>query len=122
MLSIYSFCLLALRPDLSLNTLALAYVIMLFLNPFQLFDISFQMSFLAVASILIFYPPLFGLLKSHGKIIRCLWGLFSVSLAAQIGTLPLIVYYFGRISCYSLLTSFIAIPAATLIQIGRAHV
>ena len=32
-----------------------------------------------------------GLLKSHGKIIRCLWGLFSVSLAAQIGTLPLIV-------------------------------
>ena len=76
MLSIYSFCLLALRPDLSLNTLALAYVIMLFLNPFHLFDISFQMSFLAVASILIFYPPLFGLLKSHGKIIRCLWGLF----------------------------------------------
>ncbi len=115
MLSIYSFCLLALRPDLSLNTLALAYVIMLFLNPFHLFDISFQMSFLAVASILMFYPPLFGLLKSHGKIIRCLWGLFSVSLAAQIGTLPLIVYYFGRISCYSLFTSFIAIPAATLI-------
>lgn len=48
MLSIYSFCLLSLRPDLSLNTLALAYVIMLFLNPFHLFDISFQMSFLAV--------------------------------------------------------------------------
>lgn len=115
MLSIYSFCLLALRPDLSLNTLSLAYVIMLFLNPFHLFDISFQMSFLAVASILMFYPPLFRLLKSHGKIIRCLWGLFCVSLAAQIGTLPLIVYYFGRISCYSLLTSFIAIPAATLI-------
>ena len=111
------------RPTIALSLVAVwAYVvfigfppIMLFLNPFHLFDISFQMSFLAVASILIFYPPLFGLLKSHGKIIRCLWGLFSVSLAAQIGTLPLIVYYFGRISCYSLLTSFIAIPAATLI-------
>ena len=36
-------------------------------------------------------------------------------MAAQIGTLPLIVFYFGRISCYSLITSFIAIPAATLI-------
>lgn len=67
MLSIYSFCLLALRPDLSLNTLALAYVIMLFLNPFHLFDISFQMSFLAVASILMFYPLLFGLLKSTAR-------------------------------------------------------
>lgn len=38
-----------------------------------------------------------------------------VSLAAQIGTLPVIVYTFGRISCYSLLTNYIAIPAATLI-------
>ena len=97
-------------PTFSLNTLALAYVIMLFLNPFHLFDISFQMSFSRRGFHLMFYPPLFDLLKSHGKIIRSLWGLFSVSLAAQIGTLPLIVYYFGRISCYSLLTSFIAIP------------
>ena len=115
MISIYSFAILAQKDALSVNNLAVAYIIMLFISPLYLFDISFQMSFLAVASILMFYPPLFDLLKSHGKIIRSLWGLFSVSLAAQIGTLPLIVYYFGRISCYSLLTSFIAIPAATLI-------
>lgn len=54
-------------------------------------------------------------LSSHNNTIRAIWGLFCVSLAAQIGTLPLIVFYFGRISCYSLITSFIAIPAATLI-------
>lgn len=115
MLSIYSMVLLSLRPDPTLNTLALAYIIMVLVNPFNIFDIGFQMSFLAVGSILLFYPLFFCLLSSHSNIIRAIWGLFCVSLAAQIGTLPLIVFYFGRISCYSLLTSFIAIPAATLI-------
>lgn len=115
MLSIYSMVLLSLRPDPTLNTLALAYIIMVLVNPFNIFDIGFQMSFLAVGSILLFYPLFFCLLSSHSNIIRAIWGLFCVSLAAQIGTLPLIVFYFGRISCYSLITSFIAIPAATLI-------
>ena len=101
--------------DPTLNTLALAYIIMVLVNPFNIFDIGFQMSFLAVGSILLFYPLFFCLLSSHSNIIRAIWGLFCVSLAAQIGTLPLIVFYFGRISCYSLITSFIAIPAATLI-------
>lgn len=115
MLSIYSMVLLSLRPDPTLNTLALAYIIMVLVNPFNIFDIGFQMSFLAVGSILLFYPLFFCLLSSHSNTIRAIWGLFCVSLAAQIGTLPLIVFYFGRISCYSLITSFIAIPAATLI-------
>lgn len=115
MLSIYSMVLLSLRPDPTLNTLALAYIIMVLVNPFNIFDIGFQMSFLAVGSILLFYPLFFCLLSSHSNIIRAIWGLFCISLAAQIGTLPLIVFYFGRISCYSLITSFIAIPAATLI-------
>lgn len=115
MLSIYSMVLLSLRPDPTLNTLALAYIIMVLVNPFNIFDIGFQMSFLAVGSILLFYPLFFCLLSSHSNIIRAIWGLFCVSLAAQIGTLPLIVFYFGRIFCYSLITSFIAIPAATLI-------
>ena len=115
MLSIYSMVLLSLRPDPTLNTLALAYIIMVLVNPFNIFDIGFQMSFLAVGSILLFYPLFFCLLSSHSNIIRAIWGLYCVSLAAQIGTLPLIVFYFGRISCYSLITSFIAIPAATLI-------
>lgn len=115
MLSIYSMVLLSLRPDPTLNTLALAYIIMVLVNPFNIFDIGFQMSFLAVGFILLFYPLFFCLLSSHSNIIRAIWGLFCVSLAAQIGTLPILVFYFGRISCYSLITSFIAIPAATLI-------
>lgn len=115
MISIYCFALLARRQGISLNTLAFAYVIMLLINPQNLYDISFQMSFLAVASILLFYPLLNGLLHPHRRITRWGWQLLCMSASAQLGTMPLIVYYFGRISCYSLLTSFIAIPSATLV-------
>ncbi len=115
LISIYGFGLLARRQSMSLNTLALAYIIMLSLNPSSLYDISFQMSFLAVLSILLFYPLLSALLAPSHRIGRWAWQLLCVSASAQIGTFPLVAYYFGRISCYGLLTSFIAIPAATLI-------
>lgn len=106
LITICSFALLANKEPLSLNNLSLAYVIMLIIHPSYLFDISFQMSFMAVFSILLFLPTQ----KSNWLV-----SIFRMSVAAQIGTIPLIIYYFGRLSCYSLLTSFIAIPAATLI-------
>ena len=115
MLSAYSISLAFHRTSLPLNTLAAAYVFMLFISPLYLFELSFQLSFLAVASILLFFPPLYSLLTIRSRFVRWAWGLLCVSLTAQIGTLPVIVYYFGRISCYSLLTNYIAIPSATLI-------
>ena len=48
-------------------------------------------------------------------VVKWLVGMVAVSVAAQIGVAPLIAYYFGRFSCYFLLTNFIVIPAATLI-------
>lgn len=115
MISIYCFALLAQKDALSINNLCLAYCIMLLISPLYLFDISFQMSFLAVLSILVFYPSLVKILKSQNVLGKWCWNLLCVSIAAQIGTIPLVAYYFGRISCASLLTSFVAIPSATLI-------
>lgn len=115
MISLYSFGLMAKRQGASLNILAFAYVIMLCFYPLSLFDLSFQMSFLAVASILLFHPLIVGLYEPQHACTRWAWQLMSVSLAAQLGTIPIIMYYFGRISCYSVLTSFVAIPMATLV-------
>ncbi len=69
---------------------------MLFISPLYLFELSFQLSFLAVASILLFFTPLYTLLPIRSRFIRWAWELLCVSLAAQIGTLPVIVYTFGR--------------------------
>lgn len=115
MISIYGFALISRRKNMSINSLFISLILLLIVNPLSLFDISFQMSFLSVGSILLLYPLIQGLIRPHLPIVRWVWSATAISISAQIGTLPIIVYYFGRISCYSILTNLIAIPAATLI-------
>lgn len=119
MLTTYALLALGHRDRMSLNTLAFAAMILLLVNPLSLFDVGFQMSFLAVASILLFVPlfdRLFpqGYLLEH-RMVGWLWSLVAVSCAAQIGVAPLTAYYFGRFSTYFLLTNQIVVPAATVI-------
>ena len=119
MLSAYALLSLGHRDKMSVNTLAFTAIVMLIISPMSLFDIGFQMSYMAVLSILLFTPLMEGVftaehLMSH-RVVRWLWGMVVVSLSAQVGTAPLIAYYFGRFSCYFLLTNFIVIPAAMLI-------
>jgi competence protein ComEC len=119
MLSVYALLSLGHRDRMSVNTLAFTAIVMLMISPMSLFDVGFQMSYMAVLSILLFVPLMESMftakyLMSH-RVVRWLWGMVAVSLSAQIGTAPLIAYYFGRFSCYFLLTNFIVIPAAMLI-------
>ena len=119
MLTIYALLAIGHRHKMSVNTLAFTAIIMLLVSPQALFDVGFQMSFMAVFSILLFVPLFYRpfsaeYLMTH-RIVKWAWGMIAVSVAAQIGVAPLIAYYFGRFSCYFLLTNFIVIPAATLI-------
>ncbi len=121
MVSIYCFSLLTHRHSPSVNSLAVAGIVMLLMNPSCLFDLGFQLSFLAVLAILLLYRPLYHMLPSAWykyAIVKWAWALISVSLAAQIGTMPLVAYRFGTVACYSLLSSFIVIPAVTVILYG----
>ena len=119
MLTVYALLSLGHRDKMSVNTLAFAALVMLLVSPRSLFDIGFQMSFVAVLSILLWLPVFMGVfserfLMEHRWVKWC-WGMVAVSVAAQTGVAPLIAYYFGRFSSYFLLTNFIVIPAATLI-------
>ena len=114
MLTLYSIGSLAGEDKLSINTLCVAAFFMLLVKPMYLWDISFQMSFIAMAGISLFYLPFYKLIPQiNNKVLNFIWGMFCVSLAAQMFTFPLIAYYFGRFSCYSLLTNFIVVPAAS---------
>ena len=119
MFTVYALLSLGHRDKMSVNTLAFAAIVMLLLNPKSLFDAGFQMSFMAVLAILLFYP-LFESVWSQPflfdhRIFKWLWTMLAVSCAAQIGVAPLIAYYFGRFSNYFLLTNLVVVPAATLI-------
>ena len=103
------------RQALSLNTLAATAGVMLLCNPVWLFDVGFQLSFLAVASILLTYKPIYRLLPVKSRIGRYFWGLMSVSIAAQLGTAPLVMFYFSRFSTHFLFTNLVVIPLVTII-------
>ena len=119
MLTVYGILSIAHRNKMSVNALAFTAIVMLLWNPEWLFDIGFQLSFMAVLAILLFVPVFEDMfsaqyLQEH-RWIRRVWGLTAVSVSAQIGVAPLIAYYFGRLSTYFLLTNFIVLPAAYLI-------
>jgi competence protein ComEC len=119
MISAYALVSLAGHRRMSLNALALAALCILMVNPDSLFDVGFQLSFAAMLAILLLLPLVdkqrIQRFLFDRPLLRWLWGLTTVSLAAQVGVAPLIAYYFGRFSTYFLLTNLIVIPAATAI-------
>lgn len=116
MITVYSLLSLQNRNKASLNTLAFTAIIMLVIRPMNIFDIGFQLSFVAVAFILLFERHIFSLLPSlTNPILRWLWRLTSVSIAAQMGVAPLTAYYFHQVSCSFLLTNLVVVVITTLI-------
>lgn len=93
---------------LSMNSLSIAAFFMLLYHPFYLYDVGFQLSFVAVASILFFYSPIYHCLPIGNRLGRWIWGMMSVSIAAQLGTAPLVMYYFSSFSVYFLMTNLVA--------------
>ena len=118
--SVVMFSLLAfagLQPEkpLTLNTLAATAFLMLLCKPIWLFDVGFQLSFMAVLGIFLFYPLIDSLFVVRNKIVAYLWNIISLSLAAQLATLPLILYYFGTFPVYFLLSNLVVAPIAVFI-------
>ena len=95
-----------------LHTLTLTGLIMLMLRPLYLFDVSFQLSFMSMASILILAPYVeqFTTSRSVPHIPAYFLGIICMSLAAQIGTFPLSLHHFGTFPTYFLLTNLLVIP------------
>lgn len=97
------------------NTVFMSAFLMLLIQPNFIYNIGFQLSYAAVISIVIFQKPFAALLPVRNKILRWLRDLVSVSVAAQIGTLPFTLYYFQQFPNYFLLTNLVAIPLSTIV-------
>ena len=95
--------------------LVLTAFCMLVYCPFYLFDVSFQLSFVAVFSILFFYPYFAGLFDISNRALRFVYQAVCLSLSAQLGTLPLVLYYFGAFPVYFLLANIVVTPLAVCI-------
>jgi competence protein ComEC len=115
MLSIYLVGQMLNRRPERYNSLAAAAFCMLAYNPFALFDIGFQLSFTAVFFILYLQPKFYRLIELRNPIFKTLWGILTVTTAAQIGTVFLACFYFGQSSTVFLFTNLLLSLVATII-------
>ncbi len=99
------------RPGISFNVLALSvFFILLFIDPFMLFQVGFQLSYSAVLSILWAYPKILAVWKPGNTILMKLWQLFAVGMAAQPGVLPLGLYYFHQFPGLFFISNLTLVP------------
>jgi len=103
------------RPVNSLNSVLASAFLMLVINPGLLFDPGFQLSYSAVIFIIVFYREMNSIVQLKSVILKRVWELTVVSLVAQLGTLPFVIYYFHRIPLLSLVANLMAIPMAFII-------
>ena len=97
------------------NTLAASAFVLLCWQPLWLFAVGFQLSYLAVLGIVYLQPRFYGCWRFGSRVLDRLWLLSSVSLAAQVATAPLSLYYFHQFPTYFLVANWVVVPAAALI-------
>ncbi len=108
------------RPNAVRNTLFAAGWLMALLNPLVLWDVGFQLSFMATLGLVALVPTLERLIGRYLSPYAILNEALLVTLAAQIATAPLILYQFGRLSLVSLLANFLIVPVQPLVMFAGA--
>ena len=101
------------------NTLAASAFCLLVFNPFMLWDVGFLLSYSAVASIAAFMKPVNNWFYFKNKWLDKIWSLTSVTIAAQVFTIPIVIYYFHQFPNLFLVTNFVAVPLSGLILYGE---
>ncbi len=117
MVSLFEIGVLLRRPLSGINGLCAAAVIILLLNPRSLWSVSFQLSFAAMAGLMLITTALYKRVALHGRVLSYIGGLILASIGAQIGTAPLTLYYFGQVSNYFVLTNLVVIPLTYILLV-----
>jgi competence protein ComEC len=102
------------RESNTINTLAASAFLLLIIDPFQLMNIGFQLSYLAVAGIVLIHPLINKIWVPRFKVVQWIWGLTTVSIAAQLASSPLSLYYFHQFPNYFIITNYFAIPLSSV--------
>ncbi|BAV09329.1 competence protein ComEC [Filimonas lacunae] len=99
----------------NINNLAASAFCLLVYDPLYLWDAGFQLSYAAVAGIMLFYRPLYHYIQTQNRLLDYIWQLTAVTLSAQVFTLPVILYYFHQFPVYFVITNMIVVPLSGII-------
>jgi competence protein ComEC len=99
----------------SLNTISIGILLVLLYNSQIMTGIGLQLSYAAVVGIHFFYKPLLQLLPMDNRLLQFAWSNLAISIAAQLTTLPIVLYYFHSSSSLSILGNFLFVPLSSLL-------
>jgi len=97
------------------NALASSAFILLCYDPYFLWDVGFQLSYLAVIGIVWLQQPIYRMLFIKNKWLNKIWNMMAVTIAAQLAAFPVCIYYFHQFPVYFLFTNMVAVPLSTAI-------
>ncbi|WP_082893779.1 ComEC/Rec2 family competence protein [Rufibacter ruber] len=121
MFTLVEFGLLMRKRSSILNTLSLVALGLLLYEPNYLLDVGFQLSFLAVAGIVLLQPIFLNWWAPERKAVKFVWELLAISVAAQLATFPLSLYYFHQFPVYFWAANLVAVPLTSVgLYIGVA--
>ena len=94
----------------TINSMFLSLLVLILINPLWIFEVGFQLSYMAVLSILLIQPLIYGLWWPPNKALRYFWGLLTTTIAAQIGVLPLGLFYFHQFPGLFFVSNLVILP------------
>lgn len=118
--TMFSFIAIGMSLNRSTNifhTLIVSLLLILLIQPSFIFDVGFQLSYVALFSILWLQPTFASLWQPENLILKYFWDILTVSFAAQIGALPISLYYFHQFPGLFFITNIVVIPILTIIMI-----
>jgi competence protein ComEC len=98
------------RPTNIYNTLAISLLFLLLIKPTFLFDVGFQLSYLAVFAIVTFHPIISKIWFPPNKAAKFMWNIFVVTISAQFGIIPISLFYFHQFPGLFFLSNLVIIP------------
>ncbi len=118
MFSCFAFANALNRPTNGFNTLFLSFFLLILIKPSWLFQVGFQLSYLAVFAILWIQPTLYKLYRPRHRLDKLFWGIITVTTAAQLGVAPLSIFYFHQFPGLFFLSNLVVLPFLSILLIS----
>lgn len=106
------------RKGFAINSIAASAFILLCINPNNLFEIGFLLSYVAVIGIVVLQMPIYQLFFIKNKLLDRAWNITAVALAAQLATMPFTLFYFHQFTTYFWLSNLFMTPISFIVVMG----
>ena len=106
------------RKGFAINSIAASAFVLLCVNPMNLFELGFLLSYSAVVGIVVLQRPIYGLIYVKNKLLNKIWNITAVALAAQVATIPFTLFYFRQFTTYFWLSNLFMTPISFVVVMG----